>query len=106
MRSSGQKESYARRVPHLVNLAEDPLADGCLLWMIKPGRTTVGNVDSSKPADIRLTGDNVLASHAVFETTSDGAVDLLAMPDSTTLVNGQLLQAGKPRRLKSGYVRR
>lgn len=92
-----------KKVPHLVNLAEDPLADGCLLWMIKPGRTMVGNVESDKPADIRLRGDNVLAQHCYFETAPDGSVELFAMPDSATLVNGQQLKGDKSKRLHSGY---
>jgi kinesin family protein 1 len=87
--------AHLPQVPHLVNLAEDPLADGCLLWMIKPGKTTVGNVDSSEGVDIRLTGDNVLPLHCYFETLPDGSVQLTALADSTTMVNGQRIGSDK-----------
>lgn len=48
----------------------------------------VGNLSSEKPADIRLSGSNILPEHCYFESTADGKVVLHAMPHSTTMVNG------------------
>lgn len=88
--------------------------------MIKPGKTMVGSVDSDQQVDIRLTGDNVLPQHCYFETLPDGSVQLVALADSTTMVNGQRIGSDKvhpslplgdclrrrsaqPRALRSGY---
>lgn len=96
-------------MPHLVNLNEDPLMSECLICerppsaptvsrsprplrnadQIKSGRTTVGNIDSETPADIRLSGDNILPEHCYFESAADGKVTLHSVPNGTTMVNGQ-----------------
>lgn len=62
---------------------------------IKSGRTTVGNIDSETPADIRLSGDNILPEHCFFESAPDGKVTLHALPNGTTMVNGQRIPSSK-----------
>ncbi len=47
-----------KKMPHLVNLSDDPLLAECLVYNLKPGLTTVGNVESNADhqANIRLNG--------------------------------------------------
>ncbi|CAD6899738.1 unnamed protein product [Tilletia controversa] len=92
-----------KQMPHLVNLNEDPLMSECLIYQIKPGRTTVGNVDGIEgAAQIRLSGTNILPEHCFIENT-DGVVTLHAMANSMTMVNGKRVAPDEPRRLRSGY---
>ncbi|KAI0069239.1 kinesin-domain-containing protein [Artomyces pyxidatus] len=91
-----------KKMPHLVNLNEDPLMSECLIYQLKPGRTTVGSLDSDKSADIRLSGANILEEHCYFENT-DGKVALHALADAVTFLNGKQISAGQPYKLRSGY---
>ncbi|KAJ7638375.1 kinesin-like protein [Roridomyces roridus] len=91
-----------KRMPHLVNLNEDPLMSECLIYQIKPGKTMVGRLDSEKPAAIRLSGDNILEEHCYFEN-SDGKVVIYCMPDSVTFLNGKQIATGQPYKLRSGF---
>lgn len=92
-----------KKMPHLVNLNEDALMSEALVYRIKPGQTTVGNVESSDQLDIRLSGSSVLHLHCVFDSLPDGSVDLRAMSGGTTMVNGLQIVTDKPKRLRSGY---
>ncbi|EJD54101.1 kinesin-like protein [Auricularia subglabra TFB-10046 SS5] len=91
-----------KKMPHLVNLNEDPLMSECLIYQIKPGKTVVGRLDGEKAAAIRLSGSSILEEHCCFEN-ADGKVTLTAMENSVTFLNGKQLPAGEPRRLRSGY---
>ncbi|KAJ7067845.1 kinesin-like protein [Mycena amicta] len=91
-----------KRMPHLVNLNEDPLMSECLIYQIKPGKTMVGRMDSEKPAAIRLSGDNILEEHCYFEN-SDGRVVIHSMSDSVTFLNGKQITPGQPHKLRSGF---
>jgi hypothetical protein len=93
-------------MPHLVNLVspvqgprverrsrlttlasgqnEDPLMSEALVYNIKPGKTTVGNVEAEVSAAIRLSGSQILSEHCFF-TNENGVVSLTALPDSTTV---------------------
>ena len=56
-------------LPNLVNLTEDPQLSETLLYVLKPGRTTVGNAGTreksseTQPHDIELTGALVIEDH-------------------------------------------
>ncbi|KAG2014032.1 kinesin [Coprinopsis cinerea AmutBmut pab1-1] len=91
-----------KKMPHLVNLNEDPLMSECLIYQLKPGKTIVGRLDSDVPAAIRLSGENILPEHCCFEN-NEGKVTLTAFPDSVTFLNGKQLPPDEPRRLRSGY---
>ncbi|ESK87954.1 kinesin family protein [Moniliophthora roreri MCA 2997] len=91
-----------KKIPHLVNLNEDPLMSECLIYQLKPGKTVVGRMDSVKPAAIRLSGDNILEDHCFFENT-DGKVMLHALPDSVTFLNGKRVAPDQPQKLRSGF---
>ncbi|KAF9948553.1 kinesin-like protein Klp8, partial [Mortierella alpina] len=89
-----------KRMPHLVNLNEDPLMSECLVYQLKPGKTQVGRLESSIPADIRLSGTNIHDQHCHFEN-NNSTVTLYPGKSSMTMVNG--LRISKPKRLRSGF---
>lgn len=99
-----------KKMPHLVNLNEDPLMSECLVYQLKPGVTRVGKESnnsngsdgdsSSVQPDIRLSGSNIQEDHCRFEN-SEGVVTLVPSEGSLTIVNG--MRISEPRRLKSGY---
>ncbi|KAF9032663.1 kinesin-domain-containing protein [Hymenopellis radicata] len=91
-----------KKMPHLVNLNEDPLMSECLIYQIKPGKTMVGRLDSEKNAAIRLSGDNILEEHCYFDN-AEGKVFIYSMPDSATFLNGKQLTPGQAYKLKSGF---
>ncbi|KAL4075575.1 hypothetical protein J3A83DRAFT_4356841 [Scleroderma citrinum] len=76
-----------------------PLMSECLIYQLKPGTTLVGRMDSEKPAAIRLSGENILEEHCVFENTDD-KVTLYAMPNSVTVSS---TTTATPYKLRSGY---
>ncbi|PWN46193.1 putative kinesin-3 motor protein [Ceraceosorus guamensis] len=106
-----------KKLPHLVNLNEDPLMSECLVYQLRPGDTKVGNIDAAEegagdpngestsgdtPA-IRLSGSNILAEHCVFNVADSGVVTIENSGGGMTMVNGKRVQPGEPRRLRSGY---
>ncbi|CAJ0751822.1 11808_t:CDS:2, partial [Entrophospora sp. SA101] len=89
-----------KKLPHLVNLNEDPLMSECLVYQIKNGITRVGKSEAEAPADIRLSGENIMDEHCYFEN-KDGSVTLHPCTDSLTMVNGMRITA--PEKLSSGF---
>ncbi|KAF9199366.1 kinesin-like protein Klp8 [Haplosporangium sp. Z 27] len=89
-----------KKMPHLVNLNEDPLMSECLVYQLKPGQTHVGRLESPTQADIRLSGTNILDQHCYFEN-NNSIVTLYPGSSSMTMVNG--LRISKPKRLRSGF---
>jgi kinesin family protein 1 len=63
--------STPKRMPHLVNLSDDPLLAECLVYNIKPGTTTVGNAESATTSEIRLNGSRILHDHCKFENVDN-----------------------------------
>lgn len=92
--------STPKKMPHLVNLSDDPLLAECLVYNLKPGTTTVGNVDTATTAEIRLNGSQILHDHCTFENV-DGAVTVVPKDNAGVMVNG--IRIEKPKRLRSGY---
>ncbi|XP_063786803.1 kinesin-like protein KIF1C [Pseudophryne corroboree] len=78
-----------KKIPHLVNLNEDPLMSECLLYHIKEGVTRVGQVD----VDIKLTGQFIREQHCLFHcnTNVNGEVivTLESCEGAETYVNGK-----------------
>ena len=92
--------STPKRMPHLVNLSDDPLLAECLVYNIKPGTTAVGNVeDPSATSEIRLNGSKILKDHCTFENV-EGLVTLVPQDGAAIMVNGH--RVDKPSRLRSG----
>jgi len=106
--------STPKKMPHLVNLSDDPLLAECLVYNLKPGTTTVGNVETN-PAhgegeshgdepgatsvDIRLNGSKILHDHCTFENV-DGIVTVVPKDGAAVMVNGVRIEA--PKRLRTG----
>ena len=92
--------STPKKVPHLVNLSDDPLLAGCLVYNIKPGSTAVGNVeDPITTSEIRLNGSKILREHCTFEN-ADGNVTIVPKDGAAVMVNG--LRIDKAKKLRSG----
>ncbi|KAF2836558.1 putative kinesin [Patellaria atrata CBS 101060] len=92
--------STPKKMPHLVNLSDDPLLAECLIYNLKPGTTTVGNVETATSAEIRLNGSKILHDHCTFENV-DGIVTVVPKDNAGVMVNGVRIE--KPKRLRSGY---
>ncbi|KAJ6443297.1 kinesin [Purpureocillium lavendulum] len=92
-----------KKMPHLVNLSDDPLLAECLVYNLKPGTTTVGNVDTNADhqANIRLNGTRILHDHCTFENAADGTVTVIPSDGASVMVNGKRIT--EPKQLHSGY---
>src|SRR5271170_4374211 len=90
---------HSPRVPHLVNLSDDPLLAECLVYNLKPGViTTVGSLLSE--ANIKLSGANILQEHCRFDNT-DNVITLYPSEGALVMVNG--LRVNEPKRLRTGF---
>lgn len=56
----------------------------CLVYQLRTGKTLVGRLDSEKGGAIKLSGDNILEEHCVFDN-SDNKVTLTSFPSSITV---------------------
>lgn len=92
-----------KKMPHLVNLSDDPLLAECLVYNLKPGKTTVGNVDSNAEhqANVRLNGTRILHEHCYFDNGSDGIVTITPHEGASIMVNGK--RVSETTRLHSGF---
>ncbi|PNY23100.1 Kinesin-like protein [Tolypocladium capitatum] len=92
-----------KKMPHLVNLSDDPLLAECLVYNLKPGTTTVGNVDTNADhqANIRLNGTRILHDHCTFDNAADGTVTVIPSGGASVMVNGKRIT--EPKQLHSGY---
>lgn len=91
--------STPKKMPHLVNLSDDPLLAECLVYNLKPGVTTVGNVDAPVASEIRLNGSKILENHCKLENV-DNVVTIIPADGAAVMVNG--VRVDKTRRLRSG----
>jgi kinesin family protein 1 len=89
-----------KKMPHLVNLNEDPLMSECLVYQIRPGITHVGRMEEDSDAEIKLSGNKIVANHCHFEN-EQGKVTLHPGDGGIVMVNG--LQIDKAKRLRSGF---
>ena len=91
-----------KRMPHLVNLSDDPLLAECLVYNLKPGTTTVGNVDTNAAytTEIRLNGTRILQEHCTFENV-DNRVTVVPKEGAAVMVNGKRIM--EPTQLRSGF---
>lgn len=97
--------STPKKMPHLVNLSDDPLLAECLVYNLKPGTTMVGNVESETNTDnhlgIKLKGTRILPEHCAFENAADGTVTLIPREGAAVMINGKRIT--EPQQLHSGY---
>ena len=92
--------STPKKMPHIVNLSDDPLLAECLVYNLKPGITSVGNANAPDSVDIRLNGSKIHDRHCIF-TNSEDAVTIAPSGSASVLVNGTRIE--KTKRLRSGY---
>lgn len=90
--------STPKKMPHLVNLSDDPLLAECLVYNLKPGSTKIGT--SETLAEIRLNGSKILPEHCTLENV-DNIVTLVPSEGAAVMVNGKRID--KPTRLRSGF---
>lgn len=92
-----------KKMPHLVNLSDDPLLAECLVYNLKPGTTSVGNVDTNadNQVNIRLNGTRILHDHCTFDNSADGTVTVIPSEGASVMVNGKRIT--EPTQLHSGY---
>ncbi|KAI9227316.1 MAG: hypothetical protein DHS80DRAFT_17413, partial [Piptocephalis tieghemiana] len=87
-----------KKIPHLVNLCEDPLMSECLVYQLKPGITR--GLGKESEVIIKLSGDTVVEGHCYFENTGTKVI-LHPKEGAITMVNGRRIES--PKRLRSGY---
>lgn len=78
--------STPRKIPHLINLSEDPLASEFLIYNLKSGQTRCGNLQSTL-AEIRLSGHSVHAEHCIF-VNNDSVVTIIPHNEALVMVDG------------------
>uniref|UniRef100_A0A9J2PZ47 Kinesin-like protein unc-104 n=2 Tax=Ascaris TaxID=6251 RepID=A0A9J2PZ47_ASCLU len=88
-----------KKLPHLVNLNEDPLMSECLLYYLKEGITRVGRPEASRRPDILLSGQLILDEHCQF-LNDDGTLPHLVNLNEDPLMSECLLYY-----LKEGITR-
>lgn len=95
--------STPKKMPHLVNLSDDPLLAECLVYNLKPGLTSVGNMDTNadNQANIRLNGTRIMHDHCAFDNALDGTVTIIPTEGASVMVNGKRIE--EPKQLHSGY---
>ncbi|ULU05077.1 hypothetical protein L3Y34_017659 [Caenorhabditis briggsae] len=77
-----------KKLPHLVNLNEDPLMSECLIYYLKEGVTSVGRPEAERRPDILLSGEAILDLHCEF-VNEDGNVTLSMQPEASVYINGK-----------------
>ncbi|EGT35137.1 hypothetical protein CAEBREN_30789 [Caenorhabditis brenneri] len=92
-----------KKLPHLVNLNEDPLMSECLIYYLKEGVTrlkkrcsfktlkqisSVGRPEAHRRPDILLSGEAILDLHCEF-VNEDGNVTLSMQPKASVYINGK-----------------
>uniref|UniRef100_A0AC35GKR5 Kinesin-like protein unc-104 n=1 Tax=Panagrolaimus sp. PS1159 TaxID=55785 RepID=A0AC35GKR5_9BILA len=87
------------KLPHLINLNEDPLMSECLLYYLKEGETRVGNPEAKHKPDILLSGQQILEQHCRF-VNEDLSVTLYPEPNAQCFVNGNVIT--EPTKLTTG----
>lgn len=60
------EKNKTKKVPHLININEDPALSGVLLYYIEEEETTLGTAQADPAPTITLKGLNIQKKHAVF----------------------------------------
>ena len=78
----------AENCPHILNLNEDPLMSGVVLYLFRQGQSLIGRKDAGIKQDVVLTGLSIEKEHAKVMNT-DGKVMIMTMTESAkVIVNG------------------
>lgn len=94
--------SSPQRVPHLVNLNEDPLMAEYLVYPLPKGKSFVGSAPIHEKGvnNIQLSGESINERHCIFE--NDGScVTVIPISQNLVFVNGRIIT--EPHRLRTGH---
>lgn len=82
------------RFPQLININEDRMKSGSIIYALRPGTTTVGRPDASEAQTIKLIGLNMSKEHCVMvsDGSSPAKVALRRVGNARTWVNGKQLE--------------
>jgi hypothetical protein len=78
----------AKKTPHFVNLNEDPMMTGCLVYFFKDGETRIGR---DKTNTITLNGLHIKPEHCSI-VHEFGRVTICALSDAVVYVNGKQIE--------------
>jgi len=78
----------AKKTPHFINLNEDPMMTGCLVYFFKEGETRIGR---DKSNTITLTGLHIRPEHCCI-TNENGIVSVIPIGDAVVYVNGKQIE--------------
>jgi hypothetical protein len=80
----------AKTIPHILNLNEDPLMNGVVLYLLNEGQTLIGRKDAEEKQDVELTGLSIEKEHAKVLNTGDGKVVIITNSQSAkVIINGE-----------------
>lgn len=86
-------------MPQLVNINEDPMKSGAVIYALRGGTTTVGRPDADVPQTIKFVGLNMSKEHCRI-INEGGAVSIVKVANSRTWINGIMLESDSPQLLK------
>eukprot|EP00960_Hanusia_phi_P010928 320805-Hanusia_phi.AAC.3 len=86
-------------MPQLVNINEDQMKSGAVIFALRAGTTTVGRPDAEVPQTIKFVGLNMSKEHCRI-INDGGEVSIVMVGNSRTWVNGNMLDSDSPQRLR------
>lgn len=92
-----------RSTPHISNLNEDPVMNGKVKYLLRPGLTRVGRDGVDPPQDVKLRGLSVKDEHCVFQNKEGAdAVTVKALGQAEVFRNGEQVPLHQPTPLAHG----
>jgi predicted component of type VI protein secretion system len=84
------EDASSANLPRLVNLNQDPLLSGALIYYLQPGETKLGSGEELQKPRIQLLGLGVAESHCTINHKDNGEVLVIkdGTGDAHTYVNG------------------
>lgn len=79
------------KLPHLLNLNEDPMLSGVLCHFLQAAVTIFGRADSQNPPSVILSGLNILKNHAIISKTNGNFELKQGNAESKIKLNGSTL---------------
>jgi kinesin family protein 16B len=101
LRSEGVKMIVESEKPHLLGVDEDKFSAGVVLYHIKVGITTIGNVTATTPNDIALRRQDICECHCKI-VSSDDDVSYLHALNGMSCINQLPVEPDNPVRLVHG----
>jgi hypothetical protein len=83
------EKKEAIKVPHLLNLNEDPRLAETLIYTFKQGKTVIGRGDKANPPDIEFNGMGIIKGHCTVEWDGEKSLKLIPSAQGACLINGK-----------------